>query len=113
MKKWTETDQEKRLAYIRDFAWQHAGEQMNIAVLYLRRHPRENDEYDSALAALSEIEAEMDKKLDCRFADDCKSAYMSYAGSIAMEVYMRGVMDGARLHYAIVSRELPYKPDEQ
>lgn len=30
-----------------------------------------------------------------------------------MEVYMRGVMDGARLHYAIVSRELPYQPDEQ
>ena len=55
----------------------------------------------------------MEKKLDCRFADDCRSVYMSYAGSIAMEVYMRGVMDGARLHYAIVNRELPYQPDEQ
>ena len=54
----------------------------------------------------------MEKKLDCRFADDCRSVYMSYADSIAMEVYMRGVMDGARLHYAIVSRELPYQPDE-
>ena len=38
---------------------------------------------------------------------------MPYDGTIAMEVYMRGVMDGARLHYAIVSRELPYQPDEQ
>ena len=113
MKKGTETDQEKRLAYIQESAWQHAGEQMNTAELYLRRHPGENEEYDSALAALSEIESEMDKKLECRFADDCKSAYMSYAGSIAMEVYMRGVMDGARLHYATVSRELPYQPDEQ
>ena len=46
MKKWTESDQEKRLAYIRDFAWQHAGEQMNIAEIYLRRHLGENDEYD-------------------------------------------------------------------
>ena len=113
MKKWTETDQEKRLAYIRDFAWQHAGEQMNIAEIYLQRHPGKNEEYDSSLTSLHEIETEMEKKLDCRFADDCRSAYMSYAGSIAMEVYMRGVMDGARLHYAIVSRELPYKPDEQ
>ena len=113
MKKWTETDQEKRLEYIRDFAWQHAGEQMNIAELYLRRHPGENEEYDSALALLHEIETGMEKKLDSRFADDCRSAYMNYAGAIAMEVYMRGVMDGARLHYAIVSRELLYKPDEQ
>lgn len=38
---------------------------------------------------------------------------MRYAGTIAMEVYMRGVMDDTRLHYAIVSRELPYQPDEQ
>ncbi len=103
----------KRLAYIRDFAWQYAGEQMNIAEIYLRRHPGENEEYDSSLSSLHEIEAEMEKRLDCRFADDCRSAYMNYAGSIAMEVYMRGVMDGARLHYAIVSRELPYKLDEQ
>ena len=55
----------------------------------------------------------MEKKLDYRFADDCRSTYMNYVGSITMEVYMRGVMDGARLHYAIVSRELPYQPDEQ
>ena len=113
MEKWTETDQEKRLAYIRDFAWQHAGEQMNIAETYLRKHPGENDAFDIALASLHEIEAEMEKRLECRFSDDCRSAYMNYAGSIAMEVYMRGVMDGARLHYAIVNRELPYKPDEQ
>ena len=86
---------------------------MNIAEIYLRQHPGENEDYDSALASLREVEAEMDKKLDCRFADDCRSAYMNYAGSIAMEVYMRGVMDGARLYYAIVSRELPYQQDEQ
>ena len=36
---------------------------------------------------------------------------MRYAGTIAMEVYMRGVMDRARPHYAVVSRELPYQPD--
>lgn len=111
MKKWTEHDLEKRLAYIRDCAWQHAGEQMNIAEIYLRKHPGENEEYDSALASLHEIETEMENKLDCKFADDCRSAYMSYAGSIAMEVYMRGVMDGARLHYAIVSRELSMPTD--
>ena len=113
MKKWTETDQEKRLAYIQESAWQHASEQMKIAEMYLHRHPGENDEYDSALASLNEIETEMEKKLDYRFADDCQSAYMIYAGTIAMEVYMRGVMDGARLRYAIVSRELHYKPEGQ
>ena len=69
--------------------------------------------YDSARASLHEIETEMEKRLVGRFADDCRSAYMSSAGSIAMEVYMHGVMDGARLHYAIVHRELPYQPDEQ
>ena len=53
----------------------------------------------------------MGKKLDFRFADDCRSVYMRYAGTIAMEVYMRGVMDWARPHYAVVSRELPYQPD--
>ena len=113
MKKWTETDQEKRLAYIQESAWQHASEQMKIAEMYLHRHPGENDEYDSALASLNEIETEMEKKLDYRFADDCRSTYMNYVGSITMEVYMRGVMDGARLRYAIVSRELHYKPDGQ
>ena len=69
--------------------------------------------YDSALELLREIEVEMGKKLDFRLADDCRSVYMRYAGTIAMEVYMSGVMDGARFHYAIVSRELPYQPDEQ
>ena len=69
--------------------------------------------YDSARASLHEIETEMEKRLDCRFADDCRSVYMRYAGLIVMDVYMRGVMEGARLHYAIVSRELPYKLDEQ
>ena len=113
MKKRTETDLEKRLAYIRESAWQHAGEQMNIAEMYLRRHPGENDEYDSSLASLHEIETEMEKNLDSQFADDCRSVYMRYAGLIVMDVYMRGVMDGARLYYAIVSRELPYKLDEQ
>jgi hypothetical protein len=54
----------------------------------------------------------MGKKLDFRLADDCRSVYMRYAGTIAM-VYMRVVMDGARLHYAIVSRELPYPPEGQ
>ena len=53
----------------------------------------------------------MGRKLDFRFADDCRSVYMRYAGTIAMEVYMRGVMDRARPHYAVVSRELPYQPD--
>ena len=113
MEKWIETDLEKRLAYIKESAWQHAGEQMNIAETYLRKHPGENDAFDSALAAHHEIEAKMGKKLDFQFAEDCRSVYMRYAGTIAMEVYMRGVMDGARLHYAVVSRELPYQPDEQ
>ena len=67
VKKWTETDQEKRLAYIRDFAWQHAGEQMNIAEIYLQRHPGENEEYDSSLASLHEIETEMEKRLEIRY----------------------------------------------
>ena len=110
MKKWTETDLEKQLAYIKKSAWQHASEQMNIAEMYLRKHPGENAAFDSAPASLHGY---MGKKLDFRFADDCRSVYMRYAGTIAMEVYMRGVMDGARLHYAIVSRELPYQPDEQ
>ena len=39
MKKWTETDLEKQLAYIKKSAWQHASEQMNIAEMYLRKHP--------------------------------------------------------------------------
>ena len=99
MEKWIETDLEKRLAYIKESAWQHAGEQMNIAEMYLRKHPGENVVFDSALAGLHEIEAEMEKKLNLRFADDCRSVYMRYAGTIAMEVYMRGVMDDARLHY--------------
>ena len=111
MEKWTETDLEKRLAYIKESAWQHAGEQMNIAETYLQKHPGENVVFDSALAALHEIEAEMERKLDFQFADDCRSVYMRYAGTIAMEVYMRGVMDRARPHYAVVSRELPYQPD--
>ena len=54
----------------------------------------------------------MGKKLDFRLADDCWSVYMRYAGTIVMEVYMRGVMDGVRFHYAIVSKGLPYQPDE-
>ena len=113
MEKWIETDLEKRLAYIKESAWQHAGEQMNIAETYLRKHPGENDAFDSALAALHEIETEMGKKLEFQFADNCRSVYMRYAETIAMEVYMRGVLDGARLHYAIVGRELPYQLDEQ
>ena len=108
MEKWTETDLEKRLAYIKESAWQHAGEQMNIAEMYLRKHPGENTAFDSAPASLHGY---MGKKLDFRFADDCRSVYMRYAGTIAMEVYMRGVMDRARPHYAVVSRELPYQPD--
>lgn len=39
MEKWIETDLEKRLAYIKESAWQHAVEQMNIAETYLRKHP--------------------------------------------------------------------------
>ena len=108
MKKWTETDLEKQLAYIKKSAWQHAGEQMSIAEMYLRKHPGENAAFDSAPALLHGY---MGKKLDFRFADDCRSVYMRYAGTIAMEVYMRGVMDRARPHYAVVSRELPYQPD--
>ena len=55
----------------------------------------------------------MEKKLDSQFVDDCRSVYMRYAGLIVMDVYMCGMMDGARLHYAIMSRELPYQLDEQ
>ena len=58
MEKWIETDLEKRLAYIKESAWQHAGEQMNIAETYLRKHPGENDAFDSAVASLHEIETE-------------------------------------------------------
>lgn len=64
------------------------------------------------LVIITRIVESMGKKLDFRLADDCRSVYMRYAGTIAM-VYMRGVMDGARLHYAIVSRELPYPPEGQ
>jgi len=66
MKKWVKTDQEKRLVYILDFAWQYAGKQMNIAEIYLRQHLRNNEEYNSALASLHEIEAEIEKKLNYR-----------------------------------------------
>ena len=55
MKKWTETDLEKRLAYIKKSAWQHAGEQMNIAEMYLRKHPGENAAFDSAPASLHDM----------------------------------------------------------
>ena len=65
---------------------------MNIAEMYLRKHPGENAAFDSAPASLHGY---MGKKLDFRFADDCRSVYMRYAGTIAMEVYMRGVMDRA------------------
>ena len=111
MKKWTDHDLEKRLAYIRDFAWQHAGEQLNIAEIYLRRHSGENEAFDNAHSELMEIESSLDEKLEYGFAERCRSAYMSYAGTLAMETYLRGVMDGARLHYAIVSRELPMPTD--
>lgn len=43
MKKWTETDLEKQLAYIKKSAWQHASEQMNIAEKK-RRSNIESDE---------------------------------------------------------------------
>ena len=79
---------------------------MNIAEMYLRKHPGENAAFDSAPASLHGY---MGKKLDFQFADDCRSVYMRYAGTIAMEVYMRGVMDRARPHYAVVSRELPLR----
>lgn len=49
----------------------------------------------------------LDDWLEYGFYDECGSAYMSYAGTLAMETYTRGVMDGARLYYAIVNRELP------
>lgn len=106
MKKWTEADREKRLACVRDFAWQHAGEQMNLAELHLRKHPGENLDFDAAHAELQEFEKELVEKVEYDFADKYRSAYLSYAGTLAMETYMRGVMDGARLHYAIISREL-------
>ena len=79
MKKWTETDLEKQLAYIKKSACQHAGEQMNIAEMYLRKHPGENAAFDSAPALLHGY---MGKKLDFRFADDCRSVYMRYAGTM-------------------------------
>ena len=48
VKKWTETNLEKQLAYIKKSAWQHAGEQMNIAEMHLRKHPGENAAFDFA-----------------------------------------------------------------
>jgi len=38
---------------------------------------------------------------------------MSYADTTVMRTYMRGVIDKACLHYAIVSRALSYQSDEQ
>ena len=90
MMKWTETDQKKRLACVRDFALQHAGAQMNLAELYLHGHPGENLDFDNAHAELQEIEKELGERLEYEFADMYRSAYMNYAGTLAIETYMRG-----------------------
>ncbi len=107
MNHWTEHDVEKRMESIREAAWNMAGEQMNIAELYLRRHPDEHPDFHRALQKVLVTEEKMTEKVDSLFADECQSAYMSFAGTLAMETYLRGVMDGARMYHAIITHELP------
>lgn len=66
-------------------------------------------EYAQAVMALGSAEAALIDKLggDAMGADDMMSACRLYAGALAVGMYKRGVMDGGRLCYAFIARELP------
>lgn len=99
----------KRLAVIRDYAWQLAGEQVNRAELYMRRNPDQHPEFQYALQEVAKAEQKISKLADDFVAEEFSDAYMSFASSLAMECYLRGVMDGARLYHAIIHHEIPAK----
>ena len=84
------------------YATDIAGQQLDRVEMELRKNPKKHPEYASAIDRLSAAEAQFDWEADERLTE-LSEAWQAHAAALAIEMYMRGVRDGGRIHHAFTT----------
>ena len=97
------------VTYARDIA----GWQLEKLERELRSHIQDYPEFARAVELMEDADADLIQKLsgDESVTEDIQSASNAYAATLAIEMYIRGVLDGGRLCHAFLTREFPRKED--
>ncbi len=74
----------------------------------LKQHPDEHPEYASAVEQLDLTADNVDASSELGAMSD---AWMAYAATLALEMYLAGARDGGRVYHAFITGELPVRPE--
>lgn len=96
-----------RLALIREIMCPHAGQQLESTERYMRDHPEKYSAFHGAIADIESMRARLESNADVQLVDNLISAAFCFASELAMETYLRGLLDGGILHHALSTGELP------
>lgn len=93
------------------YATDVAGWQMDATELDMREHPESYPEYTRARERMALAEADLISKLcgDRMALEEYNDSNNAYAAALAIEMYLRGVMDGGRMYHGFTTREFPQR----
>lgn len=91
------------------YATDIAGWQLDAVEHEMKSQPDRYAEYARARERMASAEADLISKLggDEMALEEYNDANNACAAALAMEMYLRGVMDGGRVYHAFLTHELP------
>ena len=91
-----------------------AGWQLDAVENEMQSHPKRYAEYADARARMAkEADALIQKLGDGMALETYNGAYSAYAAALAMEMYLRGILDGACMYQAFIHHDLPKKEGDR
>ncbi len=92
-----------------EYAMDIANAQLDRLESYMKAHPESYPNYATGLARLAAVEAQANGKIKLtrKLMDEIMDAHCEVCVAFALEMYLRGVLDGGRVYHAFVCRELP------
>lgn len=93
------------------YATDVAGWQMDEAEHDMQEHPENYPEYTCARERMTLAEADLISKLggDSMALEEYHDSNNAYAAALAIEMYLRGVMDGGRMYHSFTTRAFPQR----
>jgi hypothetical protein len=101
-------DEQQMVERMYEYAMHIAGHELEWVEQAMAAHPENYPEYTKARERRELAEEELIQKLgDPMELEPYANASSAYAAAIGVGMYLRGVLDGARIYHAMVTGEIP------
>ena len=99
-----------RVEELYEIAMNLVGWRLEYVESFMLKHPEEYPDYTAGQADLDSTETNLVQLIgNAKPVDELMDAHCAVCAALAIEMYLRGVLDGGSLYHALTNSELPVR----